>query len=256
MPAEISVALAGRTELPVPVARLRAAGQVTEFRHRDLALTRTEAAALLRIAGLRLGTEEIDALLHSTEGWPAALSLAALSLADQPVPGPAVARFGGGDRLVAEYLRDEVLADLSEDDLSSSLGTSILDVLTAPLCDAVLERTDSAATLARLLRSNVPLVALDRTAERFRHHRLLADMLRAQLRRTQPELEAALHRRASAWHASAGDRERGLRHALAAHELGRAGELVWGGVPSSLEQGSSARGGALAEPVHRCPGRG
>ena len=113
-------------------------------------------------------------------------------------------------------------------------------MLTAPLCDAVLERSGSAGILARLLRSGFPLVALDRTGERFRHHRLLTDLLRADLSRGDRELEVRLHRRASAWHVKAGDAERGLRHALAADEVERAGDLVWSGVPRSVEQGSSA----------------
>jgi LuxR family maltose regulon positive regulatory protein len=131
LPGEISVALASRTEPPVPVARLRAQGMITELRQGDLAMTRTEASALLRIAGLQLGRDEVDALLHRTEGWPAMLSLAALALGDQAVPGPAVARFGGGDRLVAEYLREEVLAGLAEDELRFVLCGSCSD---APRC--------------------------------------------------------------------------------------------------------------------------
>jgi len=240
LPDEITVALAARTELSLPVARLRAEGLVTELRHADLALTRSEAATLLRLTGLRLSGDEVDALLRSTEGWPAGLSLAALSLADQPVVGQAVGRFGGRERLVAEYLRDEVLSSLAPDELRFVQQTSILDVLTAAACDAVLERRGSAETLARLLRAGFPLVALDRAAERFRHHRLLGDLLRAELRRAEPELEPALHRRASAWHASVGDRERGLGHALAADELERAAALVWDGVAATIEQGSSA----------------
>jgi LuxR family maltose regulon positive regulatory protein len=239
-PEGMTIALASRTELGLPLARLRAEGLVTELRPADLAMTRAEAAALLRAGGLRLDRDELDALVRRTEGWPAALSLAALSLAEEPVPGRAVARFGGDDRLIAEYLRDEVLAGLSADQRRFVLHTSILDVLTAPLCDEILERSGSAATLTLLPRAGFPLVALDHTAERYRHHRLLADMLRAELRRTEPDVEAALHRRASGWHASAGDRERALRHALAADEIGRAGDLVWAGLPASIERGSSA----------------
>jgi len=239
LPADVTLALASRTEPPVPVARLRAHGLVTELRQRDLAMTSIEAAAVLRAAGLRLGHDHVTALLRTTEGWPAALSLAALSLDGQTAPGPAIARFGGGERIVAEYLRDEVLAGLSDDDVRFVVRTSILDVLTGPLCDAVLERSGSADVLSRLQRSNFPLVALDRTADLYRHHRLLSGMMRAQLGRTEPQLAAELHRRASAWHAATGDRERGLQHALAADEVGRAGDLVWAGVPSSIEQGST-----------------
>ena len=237
---DMTIVFASRTEPPLPVARLRTQGLVTELRAAELAMTRTEAGALFRVAGLQLERDDLDLLVRRTEGWPAGLALAALSLGDQTVPGSALARFGGGDRLVAEYVRDEVLADLSAEELRFVLRTSILDVLTAPLCDAVLERSGSADILARLLRSNFPLVALDRTGERYRYHRLLADMMRAELHRTEPELEAALHRRASAWHARSGAREPALQHALAADEVGCAGDLVWADLPTSLEHGSSA----------------
>lgn len=239
LPDDVAVALASRTELPIPVARLRAEGVVSELRDSDLALTRTEAATLLRSAGLELERHDIDALFRTTEGWPVALSLAVRALADQPVPGAAAARFGGADRLVAHYLRDELLAALTAEDRRFARRTAILDVLTAPACDSVLERSDSDAVLSRLLRSGFPLVALDRTDERYRHHRLLRGLLRAELARTDADLEAELHHRASVWYSRSGDPERGLRHALAAQELTRAGDLVWAGVPLSVEQGSS-----------------
>ena len=141
---------------------------------------------------------------------------------------------------MSEYVRDEVLAELTDEERRFAVHTSVLDVLTAPLCDELLGAPGSAAVLARLPRAGFPLVPLDRTAERFRHHRLVGEMLRAELHRTDRALEAALHRRASAWHARAGDRERALCHALAADEPARAAELVWSGVPEALERGSSA----------------
>ena len=239
LPDDVTVALAARGELPLPVARLRAQGLVTELRQTELAMTRHEASALFRAAGLALEGKQLDTLMHRTEGWPALLALAAHSLKDHVVAGPALARFGGSDRDVADYLRDEILADLSLDDLQFVLQASILDVLDGPLCDAVLHRSGSGTTLARLRRANFPLVALDRTAERFRHHRLLGDMMRTELRRVAPDAGAELHRRASAWHTRGGDRERAMLHALAAQETQRAGDLVWDGVPTALERGSS-----------------
>jgi LuxR family maltose regulon positive regulatory protein len=239
-PEGMTVAFASRAELPLPVARLRTQGLVTELRPAELAMTRTEAGALFKVAGLQLDRDDVDVLLHRTEGWPAGLALAALSLGDQAVPGAALGRFGGGDRLVAEYLRDEVFAGLPAGVVQFIRRTSILDVLTAPMCDAILEQSGSAGTIAQLLRSNFPLVALDRTAERYRYHRLVADMMRAELHRTQPEVEVELHRRASEWHARSGVRELALRHALAADEVRRAGDLVWADLGTSLEQGSSA----------------
>ena len=218
-------------------------------------MTRSEAAALLRGAGLQLGRDDVDALVHATEGWPAALSLAALTLARPARPGPAVARFGGGDRLVAEYLRDEVLAGLSADERTFVRRTSILDVLSRAGLRRVLGRPGSAAMLARLLRSGFPLVALDRTGERYRYHRLLGDMLRAELRRTEPELEAELHRRASAWHARAGDRDRGVQHALAARRARPRRRPGVGRRPELARAGLERRRRALAEPVHQRPDR-
>ena len=124
--------------LPLPVARLRAEGLVTELRHADLALTRSEAATLLRLAGLRLVRDDVDALLRSTEGWPAGpLPRRARRWPTSPSWARRSARFGGRERLVAEYLRDEVLASLAPDELRFVLRTSILDVLTAAACDAV-----------------------------------------------------------------------------------------------------------------------
>ena len=178
--------------------------------------------------------------MRNTEGWPAALSLAVRTLADQPAAGLGASRFGGSDRVMAEYLRDEVLAGLTTQQRLFVRRTAVLDVLCAPACDRVLAATGSDAILADLVRTGFPLVAIDRTGERHRLHRLLSDLLRAELRRVEPELEAELHRRASAWYGHAGDRDRGVRHALAADELGRAGDLVWDGVPHSIEQGTSA----------------
>ena len=256
LPPEFTVALASRAEPPVPLARWRAEGRVTELRHGDLAMTRSEAAALVRSAGLKLGRDELDALVRATEGWPAALSLATLSLADQPVAGAAVSRFGGGDRLIAEYLRDEVLADLAPDERRFVEHTAVLDVLTAPLCDALLERSGSADTLTALQRSGFPLVALDRTTEHVRLHRLLADLLRADLSRRDRGLAARLHRRASAAYATAGDPDRALQHALAADEVERAGDLVWSGLPRSDRTGLQHHGRALVDALQRRRRRG
>src|SRR4051812_15265916 len=230
-PEGATIALASRAEPPLPVARLRAEGRVTELRAPALAMTRAEAAALCRACGLHLDAHALDALMWRTEGWPAALALAARA-GERAVDGR--------DRPIADYLRDEVLAELAEDDRAFLLGTSVLEAFTGPLCDTVLHRSDSVAVLARLERSGVPLVSLDRHGEHYRHHRLLADLLQDELRRNAPQLEHAIHRRASRWYANAGERERAIRHALAGGEANRAGELVLTGIPESVERGASA----------------
>ncbi|HET6546880.1 MAG TPA: LuxR C-terminal-related transcriptional regulator [Solirubrobacter sp.] len=230
-PPGLTIVLASRTEPPLPVARLRMQGMLTELRAGDLAMTRAEAGSLLRAAGAPLDGAPLDALVRRTEGWPAGLALAALSCAEHG---------GGIGRLGAEYVRDEVLAPLSADEARFVLRTSVLDVLTGPLCDALLERTGSAAMLAALARAGFPLVALDHTGERFRHHRLLGEVLRADLHRDDPRLERELHTRACAWHADAGDGERALRHALAAGDVARAAGLLWNGVADAVACGGAA----------------
>ena len=155
--------------------------------------------------------------------------------------GPAAPnRFGGEDRLVADYLRDEILGGLSAEQLEFVLRTSVLDTLTGPLCDAVLGRSGSAATLSALAGSNLLLVALDRTDERYRYHRLFGEMLRAELRRREPRLEPELHRRAGAWHRLAGDTDRAVHHAICAGDIAGAGELVWSSVVPAVGHGRQA----------------
>jgi LuxR family transcriptional regulator, maltose regulon positive regulatory protein len=235
---ELTVALASRTRIALPIARLREQRLVMEIGPRELAMSRGEAASLLRQCGLELDRDGVDTLLRRTEGWPAGLSLAALALGDRAA-APEPQRFGGQDRLVADYLRDEVLAGLAPEQLEFVLGTSVLDTLTAPACDAVLQRTGSARMLSELAQSSL-LVSLDRTDQRYRYHRLLAEMLRAELRRREPDLEPELHRRASAWHRRAGDQDHAVHHAICAGDVENAGRLVWGSVVASLGHGRRA----------------
>ncbi|HEY6887343.1 MAG TPA: hypothetical protein VI300_06170, partial [Solirubrobacter sp.] len=232
-PAGMTIALASRAELPLPIARLSAGGLVTELRTPALAMTRSEAADFYRAQGIRLDAGALDTLLRQTEGWPAALSLAAIS-AGRHATEHAFARFDGRDRLMADYLRDEILAPLDDEARAFVAATAPLDMLTPALCDAVLERTGSAALLARLQRSGFPFVALDRNGEQLRHHHLVRDLLEAELHRTSAELEPVLHRRASRWHELAGEPEAALRHALAAGDADQAGAIVWTAAPRCL----------------------
>jgi LuxR family transcriptional regulator, maltose regulon positive regulatory protein len=236
----LTVALASRSRLALPIARLREQRLVCELGPRDLAMTRSEASSLLRRFGLDLDRETVDTLLARTEGWPAGLSLAALALGGRAGSAHGANRFGGQDRLVADYLRDEVLADLSGEQLEFVLESSVLDTLTGPACDAVLGRSGSAGALAELARSSLLLVALDSTEQRYRYHGLLAEMLRAELKRRRPDLEPELHRRAAAWHLRAGDRDRAVHHAICAGDVGDAGELVWCTVVGAIGHGQQA----------------
>jgi len=237
IPQGSQLALATRCEPPLAVGRLRAHRRVVELRTADLAMGRSEAAALLDGAGLRLERDDVDALLRRTEGWPAGLYLAALSLHDQPDIRTAVEGFAGDDRVVADYLRDELLAPLSPGQISFLARTSVLDRLSASVCDAVLDDTGSGATLAELAQSNVMLVSLDRSGEAYRYHGLFAEMLRTHLRRVEPDLEPELHRRASAWYAARGEAHSAIRHAVAAEDVRAAADLVWSSAAGSIAHG-------------------
>jgi LuxR family transcriptional regulator, maltose regulon positive regulatory protein len=237
MPAGSQLALGTRREPALGVGRLRAHRSVVELRTADLAMRRSEAADLLRAAGLPLSEHSLAVLVARTEGWPAALYLAALSLRAQPDTRSALARFGGDDHVVADYVRDELFATLSAEQVAFLVRTSVLDTLEASACDAVLDTVGSGMTLADLDRSNALLVSLDRTGERYRCHHLVREMLRAELRHTEPELEPVLHRRASDWYAAHGDTRSAIRHAVSAGDVQAAGELLWEQAADSIAHG-------------------
>ena len=137
-PAGAQLVLASRCEPPLPLGRLRAHRQVLELTPRDFVMTRGEAAALLELAGAELAPADVDTLVRRTEGWPAGLYLAAVSLRDQPDTAAAIARFGGDDRVVSDYVADSLLSELTAEEVTFLQRTSVLDRLSGPLCDAVL----------------------------------------------------------------------------------------------------------------------
>jgi LuxR family transcriptional regulator, maltose regulon positive regulatory protein len=239
MPPGSQLALASREEPGLTVGSLRAHRRVVELRTGDLAMGRSEAAALLSAAGLRLGADDLDTLVRRTEGWPAGLYLAALSLRVQPHIRAAVSTFAGDDSIVADYMRDELLAPLSPERVAFLTNTSMLETLTGPLCDAVLDCAGSGRTLADLARSNVLLVSLDRNGQSYRYHSMFAEMLRSELRRLEPDLEPELHRRASAWYAAHGEAQSTIRHAIAAGDVRAAGELLWTRAADDIAHGGN-----------------
>src|SRR5262252_2188229 len=168
VPGGSRLVLAGRDEPPLRIGRLRAEGKVLEIGPGDLSLTRSEAVALLRGAGVVLGEDEAAALHQRTEGWPAGLYLAALYLKEaDPVAGSAVS-FGGADRLVSQYMESEFLERISSRQRDFLTRTAVLERMCGPLCEAVLELPGSAATLADLAGSDLPLVPLDRRGQWYR----------------------------------------------------------------------------------------
>jgi LuxR family maltose regulon positive regulatory protein len=226
VPGGSRLALAGRDQPPLRLARLRAEGKVLEIGPQDLSLTSQEASALLRNADLALGEAEVAELHRRTEGWPVGLYLAALYLKEGGPLGRAGVSFGGGDRLVSEYLEAEFLARMSQRQRAFLTRTAVLERMCGPLCDAVLEQDGSAEVLAGLARSNLLLVPLDRRGQWYRYHHLLRDMLLAGVERTEPGLILVLRRRAAAWCLRNGLPEQALEYSIAVGDADAVAELA------------------------------
>ena len=236
LPPTLHLLIASRADPPLPLARLRARGELVEIRAADLRFTPDEAAAYLNDAmGLALAPADVAALESRTEGWIAALQLAALSVRGRDDPAAFIAGFAGDDRYVVDYLVEEVLQRQAEPVRRFLLRTAILDRLTGPLCDAVTGRDDGRATLAALERDNLFLVPLDDRRRWYRYHHLFADMLRARLLDEQPDDLPELHRRASAWYERNGEPGEAIRHALAAGDASKAAHLVELAAPSLFQ---------------------
>ena len=220
------LAFAGRSGPPVRAARLRAEGKLLEVGPGDLALTRGEAAALLREAGVVLGADEVAELHRRTEGWPAGLYLAALFLKEGGSPGSAALSFGGDHRFVGDYMESELLARLSERQRVFLTQSAVLERMCGPLCEAVLGLPGSAATLADLARSNLLLVPLDQRGQWYRFHHLFRDTLLAQLECQAPGLIPVLRRRAAGWFSRNDQPEEALEYYMAAGDVDEAARLV------------------------------
>jgi LuxR family maltose regulon positive regulatory protein len=226
VPGGSRLALAGRAEPPLRIARLRAEGKILEIGPGDLSLTRAEAASLLRDAGVALGEDEVAELHRRTEGWPAGLYLAALYLREGGSLPHATVSFGGDDRLVSEYMESEFLSRISRQQRAFLTRAAVLERMSGPLCEAVLDLPGSAATLADLARSNLLLVPLDRRKEWYRYHHLFRDMLLAELHRLEPGLIPVLRRRAAGWCVRNGLPEDALEYSMAAGDADAATGLV------------------------------
>jgi LuxR family transcriptional regulator, maltose regulon positive regulatory protein len=226
VPAGSRLVLAGRTEPPVRIARLRAGGRITEIGPGDLSLTAAEAASLLRAAGVVLGEDDVAELHQRTEGWPVGLYLAALYLREGGSVRGAAASFGGDDRFVSEYVESEFLARISSSQRVFLTRTAVLERISGPLCDAVLGVPGSAAALVGLARSNLLLVPLDRRGQWYRYHHLFRDLLLAELERVEPSLLPVLRRRAAAWYLQHDLPEEALEYSILAGEVQTVARLV------------------------------
>jgi LuxR family maltose regulon positive regulatory protein len=220
------LALATRTDPSLPLASLRAHGRLVELRASELALVEAEGRALLTAAGVEVTDAQAARLMERTEGWPAALYLAALSLRDRPQRDHFVDHFAGTTRHVADFLSEDVLARQPDDLIDFLLRSCVVDELTASLCAVLTDRADPQAALRDLERSNLFLVPLDEERHAYRYHHLFVQYLRAELARRAPGLVPDLHRRASGWYRSHGLTGKAIAHALAAGDISCAAELV------------------------------
>ena len=227
LPPRMHLVIATREAPQLPLARLRARGQLGELRAADLRFTPDEAAEFLEgVMGLDLSAEDIAALETRTEGWIAGLQLAALSMRGrEDVPG-FIRAFAGDNRYIVDYLVEEVLQRQPERVRSFLLQTSILDRLCGPLCDAVTDQQEGNARLETLERGNFFVVPLDDKRHWYRYHHLFAEVLSAHLMAEQPGQVSTLHRSASEWYEENGLPADAIRHALAAEDFERVASLV------------------------------
>jgi ATP/maltotriose-dependent transcriptional regulator MalT len=226
-PANTQLVVSSRSDPPLPFGRLRASGGLFELRATELGFTEAETAELFEEAlGLELAPDSIATVQRRTEGWPAGLYLALLSVRRASDPEAALVDFSGSSRHVVEYLTEVVLESETDEHRSFLLETSILERMCASLCESVTGRGDSARLLAEIERANLFLVPLDERREWFRYHHLFAELLRDELRRRDTHTEPELHRRACEWFASAGYVDEAIEHAIRGGDLDMAATLI------------------------------
>ena len=240
LPPGLLLAVSGRADPPLPLARLRARGQLAELRAAELRFTTEEAAALLGAAGPVLPDTAVVALTARTEGWAAGLQLAALSLRGHPDAAGFVAAFSGSHRFVLDYLADEVLDGQPGPVRAFLLETSVLERLSGELCDAVTGRSGSQAMLHDIEQAGLFLVPLDEVRGWWRYHHLFADLLRARLEQEQPGRVPELHRAAAAWSDEHDLGDDAVRHALAAGDAAWAAQLVERHIETLLRRSEGA----------------
>jgi len=227
LPPHVHVVISTRADPDLPLSRWRVRGELVEVRAADLRFTPDEAEAYLNdVAGLALTAEQVIALEQRTEGWIAALQLAALSLRGRADVGEFIARFDGDDRYVVDYLVDEVLNHQPEAVRRFLARSAVLDRLTGSLCDAVTGDDGGREMLTALERANLFVVPLDDRREWYRFQHLFADVLRARLLAEQPDLVPILHDRASRWYEQHDLTDEAVRHAMAAGDIGRVVTLM------------------------------
>jgi ATP/maltotriose-dependent transcriptional regulator MalT len=241
LPPHVHLVISSRADPALPLARLRARGELVEVRAAELRFTLDEATDYLNeVIGLDLTANDIAALAARTEGWIAALQLAGLSMQGRADVAGFIAGFAGDDRYIVDYLVEEVLRRQPDRVRSFLTRTSILDRLSGPLCDAVTAQPGGKAMLESLDRANLFVVPLDDSRRWYRYHHLFADVLQAHLLDEPADVAMDLHRRASRWYDQNGEPSPAVRHALAAGEVERAAGLVELAIPALLRNRQEA----------------
>jgi LuxR family maltose regulon positive regulatory protein len=216
----------------LPLARLRSRADLVEVRAADLRFTPGESETFFNeLMGLDLSPDDILALDARTEGWPAGLQLAALSMRGRDDPSGFIDAFAGSHRFVLDYLVEEVLRQQSDRVADFLMATAVLDQMTGSLCDALTGSDDGSAMLEELGRSNLFVVPLDDQRTWYRYHHLFAEALRARLVGEHPGRALTLHGTASQWYADHGMLENAVHHALAGRQVGRAADLLEAALP-------------------------
>jgi LuxR family maltose regulon positive regulatory protein len=239
-PTNLHLVIATRIDPPLPLARLRARGQMIELRTANLRFTLDEVAAFLnQVMDLELSTDDIAALETRTEGWIAGLQMAAVSMRGLDDIAAFIKNFAGDHRHIVDYLVDEVLAQCSPAIRDFLLETAILERMSAPLCDALTGESDGQATLEKLEGDNLFTIPLDQRREWYRYHHLFADLLRHRLTQIYPERIEDLHTRASHWLDERGFPTQAIKHALAIDDKWLAADLIEVHAKTLLHQGST-----------------
>jgi LuxR family maltose regulon positive regulatory protein len=236
-PTAVTIVVSTRVDPPFRLGRLRVRNQVTEIRGDEFRFDLIEASGLLSPDGQLLNANVVEQLCGRTEGWAAGLVLAGLSLRRSPDPERFVKDFYGDDQLVVDYMTDEFLAGVSEEQRHRLLETSVLEQFNGGLVDAVTGGTDGATWLRETAQVNQLLIGLDRTGSWFRYHHLLRDLLRLEAQQAFPERLSELHRRAAAWFESAGDLGQAVAHRLVVGDRNEAARLMYFHGPQLLVNG-------------------
>jgi LuxR family transcriptional regulator, maltose regulon positive regulatory protein len=226
LPAGWLIAAASHRLPRIRLARLRSQGRLLELEPADLAFHPAEAADLLRKFAVDLPDPAVRTIVARSEGWPAGVYLAGLTIATSDDPAVAAGEVTGSSRYIVDYFLDEVLARQSVRTVRFLMRTSVLDRICGSLCDAVLDTTGSAAWLDEIQALNLFIVSEDDEGEWFRYHRLFAEMLRSELRRREPDEEFRIRRRASRWYEQRGHPDEAIRYAIAGRDEVTAGRLI------------------------------